>query len=261
MAVVSVIASTFRSFPSASSISTVATDPVLNIPILLNSISSVQIIAVFVETPSATSSSILNTATRTIRRETALASSGSVALFPAIVILQPKPALLTASSGSVTARLISRQKPPCSSSSKEINNSKQVYSAKRNSSSSSIASLVSEIIFRPHPNSLSASQDTCAIRTESRVTVNAIALSSARKAPEMRFVLRVHVNSSSSSNASSIIEISFSILTAFYPMVSSFTNAIAFTRGLQTFAGGAINASELEVVVISDFPDASTEDS
>ncbi len=112
-----------------------------------------------------------------------------------------------------------------------------------------------KIIFRPDPISLSSSQATCARRAEARVTVNSVSLSIAIKAPEMRVIIRVPVNAYSSSVSSSNYEISFAILTAYYPSVNSFTNAMAVTRGLHSFAGGAINSSELEVVVISDFQD------
>ncbi len=161
----------------------------------------------------------------------------------------------------MTSRSVFRPKAACSSSGNATANSKEVYSARRIASSSSVSAVMREIIYRPHLIVLSSSQSVCAIRTEVRIPVNLVSLSSAIKAPEMRFVRRISVNSSSSSGSSSNIEISFAILTAFYPELSSFTNAMAFTRGLQTFAGGAINSSELEVVVISDFENSNPEGS
>ncbi len=253
--VVSVIASTFRSFPAVYSISAVSPEPVLNIPIILNAISSGQVIMAFVETPRATSLSILNAATRTVQRISAFVSSGSVALYPAVGVLQPKPVLLTASSGNVTSRSAFRPQVACSSSGKAATNSKQFYSARRTTSSSSLSVVVGKIILRPHPISLSSSQATCAKRAEVRVPVNSLSLSKAAKSPEMRVIMRVSVNSLSSSSENAIVEVSFAILAAFYPELSSFTNAMAFTRGLKIFAGGAINSSELEVVVIDDLMD------
>jgi hypothetical protein len=58
----------------------------------------------------------------------------------------------------------------------------------------------------------------------------------------------------SSSAASANIEISFEILTAFYPVGNSSTFANAVFRTLTAYTGGVINTSATEVVVISNIP-------